>query len=91
MAADSDTAQGDIVAIVCVADFLDRNLIGTNGLDGWQFAAQRDAMWTAPTTAAAGAYVAWHTAFYSMDATERRWLARAVAGDLEAAAPQPGR
>jgi hypothetical protein len=86
MAADSDTAQGDIVAIVCVSDFLDRSLIGTNGLDGWRFAAQRDAMWTAPTTVAAGAYVAWHAAFYSMSPRERRWLAHTVAGDIEATA-----
>ena len=82
MEADTHPAKADIVDIVCVADFLNRSLVGRNGLDHRHFAAQRDAMWTAPTLAAAEAYVAWHSAYYSMITSERRWLAQAVSTDL---------
>jgi hypothetical protein len=88
MAVDTTTADLDIVAIVSVTDLLDRGLIESNGLDPRVFAARRCALWTAPTARAAGTYVAWHNAFYSMSAEERRWLAGMVAGDVRAAVDQ---
>jgi hypothetical protein len=88
MAVDTTTADLDIVAIVSVTDLLDRRLVGSNGLDPRVFAARRCALWTAPTARAAGTYVAWHNAFYSMSAEERRWLAGMVEGDARAAAGQ---
>ena len=86
MAADTITADPDIVAIVSVTDLLDRDLVGSNGLDPRLFAARRCAVWTAPTARAAGTYVAWHNAFYSMSPEERRWLAGMVASDVRATA-----
>jgi hypothetical protein len=88
MAVDTTTADLDIIAIVSVTDLLDRRLVGTNGLDPLVFAARRCAMWTAPTATAAGTYVAWHNAFYSMTAEERSWPAGMVAGDVRSPAGQ---
>jgi hypothetical protein len=88
MAVDATPTDADIIAIVSVADLLDRGLVGRNGLDPMQFAARRRALWTAPTTRAAGTYVAWHNAFYGMTAEERRWLSQVVSGDVGAPAGQ---
>ena len=82
MAVEPDSPGADIVEIVSFADLLDHRLVGSNGLEAALFAAQHRAMWTAPTAAAAGAYVAWHNAYFSMSGEERRWLAEAVANDL---------
>jgi hypothetical protein len=48
-------------------------------------------MWTAPTAAAAGAYLVWHNAYFSMSEDERRWLARAVGEDLHTVDPDSAR
>ena len=85
MAVNSDSPAADIVEIISLADLLDGHLVGRNGLDPELFAAQLRAMWTAPTTAAAGAYLVWHNAYFSMSEDERRWLARAVGKDLRGA------
>jgi hypothetical protein len=82
MAAKSDGPAADIVEIVSLADLLDRRLVGSHGLNPALFAAQHRAMWTAPTTTAASAYVAWHNAYFSMSDDEQHWLAHAVANDL---------
>ncbi|HEX6493601.1 MAG TPA: hypothetical protein VF112_08815 [Candidatus Dormibacteraeota bacterium] len=78
-------SPADIVEIVSLAELLDHHLVGSNGLDATRFAAQHREMWTAPSTTAASAYLAWHGAYFSMGAEERRWLARVVAGDLDVA------
>jgi hypothetical protein len=88
MAVDTADADLDIIAIVSITDLLDRGLVGRNGLDAAAFATRRCALWTAPTARAAGTYVAWHNAFYSMTAEEQGWLAGMVAGDLRAPAGQ---
>jgi hypothetical protein len=82
MAVKPDSPGADIVEIVSITDLLDDRLVGSNGLDAALVAAQHRAMWTAPTTAVASAYVAWHNAYFSMSDDERRWLAEAVATDL---------
>jgi len=89
MDAKPDTPGADIVEIVSVSDLLDQRLIGSGGLDPALVAAHRHAVWTAPTTAAAGAYVAWHNAYFSMSGAERRWLAGAVANALGEATRTP--
>ena len=87
MAVNRGSPGADIVEIVSVADLLDDRLVGSNGLDADLFAAHHRAIWMAPTVAAAGAYVAWHNAYFSMSDTERHWLAQAVAGDLVGVTP----
>jgi hypothetical protein len=90
MAVNSGSPGADIVELVSLADLLDEHLVGSNGLDAARFAAQHHTMWMAPTTAAASAYLAWHNAYFSMGADERRWLSRAVAKDLDEAGRDDG-
>jgi hypothetical protein len=91
MAVEHGSPAADIVEIVSLADLLDHHLVGRNGLDTELFAAQHRAMWTAPTAAAAGAYLVWHNAYFSMSEDERRWLARAVGEDLHTVDPDSAR
>src|SRR5437879_3229309 len=90
MAVKRGSPGADIVEIVSVADLLDDRLVGSNGLDADLFAAHHRAIWMAPTVAAAGAYVAWHNAYFSMSDPERHWLAEAVAGGLVGDTPSDG-
>jgi hypothetical protein len=89
MAVKVGSPGADIVEIVSLVDLLDERLIGSNGLDAALFAAQHRAMWTAPTTAVASAYLVWHNAYFSMSSDEREWLAQTVANDIREVEPGP--
>jgi len=80
MATDTEPAGADIVEIMSFGDLLDP---GGAGFDPALAAAHRRALCMAPSTAAARAYVVWNNAYTSLQAAERRWLAQAVASDLE--------
>ena len=83
MRSHTELADVDIVELICLADLLDPRDVSGRELDPSVATARRRVMCTAPSSAAASAYVAWHNAYLSLSPAERGWLAQAVAADVD--------